>query len=110
MPYIPASKAQVNNVLTLLRGRKGGLVDLGSGDGRIVCIIKIFRFLILHVLYVNSRYLDSVLHTLYVKIFGFLALMINQVQVKKSKFLTLVIIYPKGPGSVPAWFHPSYWL
>ncbi|XP_036945921.1 adenine nucleotide translocase lysine N-methyltransferase [Acanthopagrus latus] len=36
VPYMPASKAQVNNVMTLLRGRKGGLVDLGSGDGRIV--------------------------------------------------------------------------
>uniref|UniRef100_A0A3Q3WEU1 Uncharacterized protein n=1 Tax=Mola mola TaxID=94237 RepID=A0A3Q3WEU1_MOLML len=36
VPYIPASKAQVDNVMTLLRGRKGGLVDLGSGDGRIV--------------------------------------------------------------------------
>nr|XP_046271451.1 adenine nucleotide translocase lysine N-methyltransferase isoform X3 [Scatophagus argus]XP_046271453.1 adenine nucleotide translocase lysine N-methyltransferase isoform X3 [Scatophagus argus]XP_046271454.1 adenine nucleotide translocase lysine N-methyltransferase isoform X3 [Scatophagus argus] len=36
VPYIPASKAQVGNVMTLLRGRKGGLVDLGSGDGRIV--------------------------------------------------------------------------
>ncbi|XP_037648909.1 adenine nucleotide translocase lysine N-methyltransferase [Sebastes umbrosus] len=36
VPYIPASRAQVDNVMTLLRGRKGGLVDLGSGDGRIV--------------------------------------------------------------------------
>ncbi|XP_061567720.1 adenine nucleotide translocase lysine N-methyltransferase [Cololabis saira] len=36
VPYIPASKAQVNNVMTLLRGRKGSLMDLGSGDGRIV--------------------------------------------------------------------------
>lgn len=27
--------------MTLLRGRKGGLVDLGSGDGRIVSIKKI---------------------------------------------------------------------
>ncbi|KAM9391730.1 uncharacterized protein KZ484_003266 [Pholidichthys leucotaenia] len=36
VPYIPASKAQVRNVMTLLKGRKGGLVDLGSGDGRIV--------------------------------------------------------------------------
>ncbi|CAG12675.1 unnamed protein product [Tetraodon nigroviridis] len=36
VPYIPASKAQVNNVMNLLNGRKGGLVDLGSGDGRIV--------------------------------------------------------------------------
>ncbi|XP_029944585.1 protein N-lysine methyltransferase FAM173A-like isoform X2 [Salarias fasciatus] len=36
VPYIPASRAQVQNVMTLLKGRKGGLVDLGSGDGRIV--------------------------------------------------------------------------
>lgn len=36
VPYIPASKAQVQNVMTLLKGRKGQLADLGSGDGRIV--------------------------------------------------------------------------
>ncbi|XP_031718127.1 adenine nucleotide translocase lysine N-methyltransferase [Anarrhichthys ocellatus] len=36
VPYIPASKAQVDHVITMFRGRKGGLVDLGSGDGRIV--------------------------------------------------------------------------
>lgn len=36
VPYIPASRAQVQNVMTLLRCRKGDLVDLGSGDGRIV--------------------------------------------------------------------------
>ncbi|XP_068193174.1 adenine nucleotide translocase lysine N-methyltransferase [Antennarius striatus] len=36
VPYIPANKAQVENVMTLLKCRKGGLVDLGSGDGRIV--------------------------------------------------------------------------
>ncbi|XP_028311806.1 adenine nucleotide translocase lysine N-methyltransferase isoform X1 [Gouania willdenowi] len=36
VPYIPASKGQVQNVMTLLRGRSGALVDLGSGDGRIV--------------------------------------------------------------------------
>ncbi|XP_051904081.1 adenine nucleotide translocase lysine N-methyltransferase [Hippocampus zosterae] len=36
VPYIPASRAQVRNVMALLRGRKGVLVDLGSGDGRIV--------------------------------------------------------------------------
>lgn len=41
VPYIPASKAQVNNVMTLLKGRKGGLVDLGSGDGRIVSINRV---------------------------------------------------------------------
>ncbi|KAM8824458.1 adenine nucleotide translocase lysine N-methyltransferase [Synchiropus picturatus] len=36
VPYIPASRAQVQNVMTLLKGRRGNLVDLGSGDGRIV--------------------------------------------------------------------------
>ncbi|CAL8273014.1 unnamed protein product [Lota lota] len=36
VPYLPASKTQVRNVMTLLRGRQGTLMDLGSGDGRIV--------------------------------------------------------------------------
>lgn len=36
VPYIPASRTQVRNVMTLLKGRTGGLADLGSGDGRIV--------------------------------------------------------------------------
>ncbi|XP_015215476.2 adenine nucleotide translocase lysine N-methyltransferase [Lepisosteus oculatus] len=36
VPYLPASRQQVRNVMTLLKGRSGGIVDLGSGDGRIV--------------------------------------------------------------------------
>jgi len=37
LPYVPASDAQVQNVLLCLRnGGKRTLVDLGSGDGRIV--------------------------------------------------------------------------
>ncbi|XP_075035211.1 adenine nucleotide translocase lysine N-methyltransferase isoform X2 [Mixophyes fleayi] len=36
VPYMPASAKQVKNVMTLLRGRSGKMVDLGSGDGRIV--------------------------------------------------------------------------
>lgn len=36
LPYVPATTEQVNNVLRALRGRSGRLVDLGSGDGRIV--------------------------------------------------------------------------
>lgn len=44
VPYIPASKAQVNNVMNLLKGRKGGLVDLGSGDGRIVSINRVIFY------------------------------------------------------------------
>ncbi|KAM9304999.1 adenine nucleotide translocase lysine N-methyltransferase [Gastrophryne carolinensis] len=36
VPYMPASAKQVDNVMTLLQGRSGKMVDLGSGDGRIV--------------------------------------------------------------------------
>uniref|UniRef100_A0A672S507 Protein FAM173A-like n=1 Tax=Sinocyclocheilus grahami TaxID=75366 RepID=A0A672S507_SINGR len=36
VPYMPASRTQVSNVMTLLKGRSGGIADLGSGDGRIV--------------------------------------------------------------------------
>ncbi|XP_042293927.1 adenine nucleotide translocase lysine N-methyltransferase [Sceloporus undulatus] len=36
VPYVPASVKQVENVMSLLKGRSGKLVDLGSGDGRIV--------------------------------------------------------------------------
>ena len=37
LPYVPATTRQVKNVMTMLQGRTGRLVDLGSGDGRIVC-------------------------------------------------------------------------
>ncbi|KAJ7305717.1 hypothetical protein JRQ81_010083 [Phrynocephalus forsythii] len=36
VPYVPSSTKQVNNMMSLLKGRSGKLVDLGSGDGRIV--------------------------------------------------------------------------
>lgn len=36
LPFVPATPAQVGNVLQLLSGRRGPLVDIGSGDGRIV--------------------------------------------------------------------------
>ncbi|XP_054276169.1 ATP synthase subunit C lysine N-methyltransferase-like [Macrosteles quadrilineatus] len=36
LPYVPATTVQVENVLSALRGRSGHLVDIGSGDGRIV--------------------------------------------------------------------------
>ncbi|XP_020032690.2 adenine nucleotide translocase lysine N-methyltransferase isoform X2 [Castor canadensis] len=36
VPYVGASAQQVEHVLSLLRGRPGKMVDLGSGDGRIV--------------------------------------------------------------------------
>lgn len=36
LPFVPATTAQVQNVLMVLRARSGTLVDIGSGDGRIV--------------------------------------------------------------------------
>ncbi|XP_034988145.2 adenine nucleotide translocase lysine N-methyltransferase [Zootoca vivipara] len=36
VPYVPANANQVENVMSLLKGRSGKMVDLGSGDGRIV--------------------------------------------------------------------------
>ncbi|ENN73238.1 ATP synthase subunit C lysine N-methyltransferase isoform X1 [Dendroctonus ponderosae] len=36
LPYIPATNDQLVNILSALRGKSGTLLDLGSGDGRIV--------------------------------------------------------------------------
>ena len=36
LPYVPASTAQVQNVIAALKGRGGSVLDIGSGDGRIV--------------------------------------------------------------------------
>lgn len=36
LPFVPATTAQVENVFKVLRARSGTLVDIGSGDGRIV--------------------------------------------------------------------------
>ncbi|KAL2097554.1 hypothetical protein ACEWY4_006761 [Coilia grayii] len=36
LPYVPATSVQVENVLKVLQQRSGSLVDIGSGDGRIV--------------------------------------------------------------------------
>lgn len=38
VPYLPSSKAQTLNIMKLLEGRAGRLVDLGSGDGRVVSV------------------------------------------------------------------------
>lgn len=48
LPYVPATNLQIQNVLHVIKGRKGKLIDLGSGDGRIVCNIKYFLFFILY--------------------------------------------------------------
>lgn len=36
LPYVPATSTQMNNVMKAWKNRSGKLVDLGSGDGRIV--------------------------------------------------------------------------
>uniref|UniRef100_A0A480KWT5 Protein FAM173B isoform X1 n=1 Tax=Sus scrofa TaxID=9823 RepID=A0A480KWT5_PIG len=36
LPFVPATTKQVENVVKMLRCRRGPLVDIGSGDGRIV--------------------------------------------------------------------------
>lgn len=38
LPFVPATHSQVRNVCAALAGRSGTLIDIGSGDGRIVCI------------------------------------------------------------------------
>jgi hypothetical protein len=36
LPFVPATAQQVKNVFSALSGRGGSLMDIGSGDGRIV--------------------------------------------------------------------------
>ncbi|NWX93546.1 F173A methyltransferase, partial [Nothoprocta pentlandii] len=36
VPYVPSNAQQVANAMALLEGRSGKMVDLGSGDGRLV--------------------------------------------------------------------------
>lgn len=36
LPYVPATPVQLESVLRHMRGRTGRVVDLGSGDGRVV--------------------------------------------------------------------------
>ena len=36
LPYVPATHMQIRTVLSVLKGRSGKVIDLGSGDGRVV--------------------------------------------------------------------------
>ncbi|XP_073747192.1 ATP synthase subunit C lysine N-methyltransferase isoform X2 [Callorhinus ursinus] len=36
LPFVPATTKQIENVVKMLHCRRGSLVDIGSGDGRIV--------------------------------------------------------------------------
>lgn len=40
VPYVPSHTKQVENMMSLLEGRSGKLVDLGPGDGRIVSVTE----------------------------------------------------------------------
>lgn len=42
LPFVPATTKQIENVVAMLRSRRGPLVDIGSGDGRIVSYAKTF--------------------------------------------------------------------
>lgn len=42
LPFVPATAKQIENVVEMLRSRRGPLVDVGSGDGRIVSDAKTF--------------------------------------------------------------------
>lgn len=41
LPYVPATEIQIQNILKCLKGRTGSVIDLGSGDGRIINSIMI---------------------------------------------------------------------
>lgn len=36
LPFVPATETQINAVITCIKGRSGSVIDLGSGDGRIL--------------------------------------------------------------------------
>ena len=45
LPYIPATDTQIDNVLQLVkRSKPKTLIDLGSGDGRLVCFVTKLLF------------------------------------------------------------------
>ena len=37
IPYVPATPVQIRTVVSQLKGKSLKVVDLGSGDGRVVC-------------------------------------------------------------------------
>lgn len=61
LPFVPATRTQIENVLTVLKTRSGSMVDIGSGDGRIVSfLIWTILFFYLEFVLTNSI-IDSVL-------------------------------------------------
>lgn len=89
LPYVPATTSQVNNVLLALRGRHGSLLDLGSGDGRIV---RLPEFFIIYFLIVSSLTLYYYQPTLLL-VFSNCLNVIYYIGVKKQR-LFLDILWP----------------
>lgn len=44
LPFVPATPIQIEKILLQLKGRPGKVVDLGSGDGRVVSLPNLFTF------------------------------------------------------------------
>lgn len=64
LPFVPATNCQVKNVFAALEGRTGTLIDIGSGDGRIVSIKMSHLFSFFLLLYKkkqnNNRYIITI--------------------------------------------------
>lgn len=60
LPFVPATSAQVENVLKVLQARTGSLVDIGSGDGRIVSGLFNLKIFDLVALIKKRRYKMSI--------------------------------------------------
>ena len=64
LPYVPATERQISNILLMAQVSKcpgAKLVDLGSGDGRVVCIFSTYIFIqnplqsACHAIFLNLR-------------------------------------------------------
>ena len=45
LPFVPATSVQLESVARYLAGRRGKVVDLGSGDGRVVSVREILSLM-----------------------------------------------------------------
>ena len=63
LPYVPATPIQIDRVLLQLKGRSGKVVDLGSGDGRVVSLWGTFSYFyqIMQYMSSNSSYAVQIL-------------------------------------------------
>ncbi|XP_029796944.1 ATP synthase subunit C lysine N-methyltransferase isoform X4 [Suricata suricatta] len=43
LPFVPATAKQIENVVKMLHCRRGSLVDIGSGDGRVGVTLQLTR-------------------------------------------------------------------